>query len=73
MNAVGDRMHELLLEVVDKAGTWKRIEAEAPGELTREEAFAYEDLLQSILRFSDEYAGFEEVQRALALADEETT
>lgn len=69
MEAVGERMHELLLDVVAKAGLWATIDATAPDGLTREEAFAYEDLIQSVLAFGDAYVGFEQIQSALARAD----
>jgi hypothetical protein len=59
-------MHGLLLDVVGKAESWKRADDEAQGEAGIAEVVAYEDLIQSVLAFAEEYAGFEEIQRTLA-------
>lgn len=59
--AVANKMNGLLLDVVAASSLW----LEEMENATLEEAHAYEDLVQAILGFADEYRGFELIQRAL--------
>jgi hypothetical protein len=59
---VARTMHDLLLDVVVSGEIWRQAEADLDGEA---EGLAYEDLIQSILSFSDAYGGFESIQRTL--------
>ena len=64
MNVVAERMHDLLLDVAEGAEAWSlALTADAEGE---GEFMAHEALVHAVLAFADEYAGFEQIQRALA-------
>lgn len=61
LQEVAKKMNGLLLDVVAAGNVW----LEEVGNPGLEETHAYEDLVQSILTYADEYRGFELIQRAL--------